>query len=105
MRELPYPTIILLKWREKDYLGSIQEITPTYSKEIVYLSKTSKPIPQELADALKRVEPTILELGAENFLDLEGRGHILRNLEGKLTIMTTEQTAYMLEHPIDITEI
>ena len=94
----------IIEWRDNPYFGHIQHVYPQ-QQEIVNLSKTSRPIPQALADSIKRVEPTILQLKADDFLDLEGRQHILRKLEDRLTIMTPEQTRYAMEHPIRMVEL
>lgn len=102
---LPEAVLILLEYRSKKYFGSIQEITPEFSKEIVCLSKTSQPIPKELAESIRKIEPCILELQADNELDLSGRGHVLRRQQERLTIMTPEQTIYIIENPPKIIEL
>ena len=78
---------------------------PDFSKEIVVLSMTSSPPPIKLVDAMKRICPGRLELTADDKLDLIGRQHILRRVENRLTLMTPDQTAYMLLHPPVIFEI
>lgn len=101
----PGPVVVLIKWKSSTYIGSIQVIVPDFSKEIVVLSKSSKPIPFKLAEAIRKLESRMLELNAYYMLDLTGRQHILRRLENRLTHMTPDQTAYMLLHPPQIYEI
>jgi len=105
MPNYPQQQLMLLKWRKEQYFGSVQETYPEYSKEIVYLSKTSNPIHSELADCIRKIEPSVLEIVADDELDLEGRGHVLRRLENKLTQMTPEQTKYAIKNPLNITEL
>jgi len=105
MTEIPKAEIILLNWRQEKYFGSVQIIAPKYSEEIVYLSKTSKPLPEGLADSIKEKAPEVMTLTADNELDLRGRGHVLRKLEDRLTIMTPEQTNYMIKNPPTVVEL
>jgi glutamine synthetase adenylyltransferase len=64
------------------------------------LSKNSKPVEEELYNAIKRNDPGRLELLADDSVDLEGSYHVLRKLENRLVSMTPEQTNYALSHPI-----
>jgi hypothetical protein len=98
-------TGIFLMWRNGRYFGALIEAAPDYSHEIAYLSKTSKPIPQDLYFAVKRLDSDRLEAIADNELDLEGRHHFLRRVENRLTILTPEQLQYIKDHPEDIVEI
>ncbi len=101
----PEPVVVLIKWNNSTYIGSIQVIVPDFSKEIVVASKSSKPLPFKLAEAIRKLYPEMLELSAYYMLDLTGRQHILRRVENRLTVMTLEQTEYMRLHPTVITEI
>lgn len=101
----PIPTGVILKWKKDIYIGSIQEIVPEFSKEIILLSKSSCPIPENLADAIKKLDMERIELIADNDLNLTERCHILRILKNRLTYLTPEQTEYMIEHPIDLNEL
>lgn len=101
----PEPTGVLIKWDGCTYVGGIQEIVPEFSKEIVVLSMSTYPLPIDLADAIRKLDPRRLELQADDKLDLTGRQHVLRRIENRLTYMTPEQTAYMLLHPPMIKEI
>lgn len=96
---------VLIKWNGFTYIGSIQVIVPDFSKEIVALSKSSKPIPFKLTEAIRKLDPGMPELTAYYMLDLTGRQHILRKVEDRLIRMTQEQTEYMLLHPQVIMEI
>lgn len=101
----PEPVGVLIKWNNSTYIGSIQVIVPDFSKEIVAASKSSKPLPFKLAEAIRKLQPAMLELTAYYLLDMTGRQHILRRVGDRLTCMTPEQTEYMLLHPPVITEI
>lgn len=92
-------------WKNDFYVGSIQEIVPESSKEIVLLSKSSRLYPKELAQTLKRLDPGRLELFAEDNLDLNGRQHIVRKIDDKLVHMTSDQTKFMTSYPMKIFEI
>jgi len=101
----PESVVVLIQWNHSTYIGSIQVIVPDFSTEIVVVSKSSKPLPFKLANAIKKLDPKRLELKAYYMLDLTGRQHILRRLENRLMYMTPDQTAYMLLHPPVIKEI
>lgn len=101
----PRPTSAIIKWNDLVYIGSIQEIVPEFSKEIVLLSKSRYILPDKLMNAIRELDKGRLELIADSFLDLIGRRHILRMLDNRLTNMTEEQTKYMIDHPPDVREI
>jgi hypothetical protein len=92
-------------WKKDFYIGSIQEIVPEFSKEIVLLSKSSNHYPEELAKALMKFESGRIELFADNDLDLEGRQHVARRIGDKIVHMTIEQTLFMTNYPMKIFEI
>lgn len=101
----PKPVGVLVIWQDYTYIGSIQVIVPGFSKEIVVLSKSTIPLPVEFDNAIRKLDPGRLELTADDKLDLTGRQHILRRVENRLTLMTPDQTEYMLLHPPQIYEI
>ena len=101
----PEPVGVLVIWQDYTYIGSIQVIVPDFSKEIVVLSKSTIPLPVEFDKAIRKLDPGRLELTADDMLDLIGRQHVLRKVENSLTLMTPDQTAYMLLHPPVIMEI
>lgn len=92
-------------WKNDFYIGSIQEIVPEFSKEIVLLSKSSKHYPEELAQTLRRLDMKRPELFADENLDLEGRQHIVRRINDKLMYMTPDQTIFMTNYPMTVFEI
>lgn len=104
-RNYPEPIGVILKWDNISYIGSIQEIAPEFSKEIVLLSKSRYILPDKLMNAIRELDKGRLELTADSFLDITGRQHILRKLDNRLTNMTEEQTKYMIEHPPGVLEI
>ncbi len=107
VRQYNYPKPIgtIIMWKSNNYIGSIQEIVPRFSKDIVLLSKSSSPLRQELVSAIKKLDKERLELYVDDTIDLEGRQHVLRRLDNKLVYMTTEQTKYMMENLPNIVEI
>lgn len=104
-RNYPEPIGVIVKWDNISYIGSIQEIIPGFSKEIILLSKSRYILPDKLMSAIRELDKERLELIADNSLDLTGRQHILRRLDNRLMNMTEEQTKYMIEHPPDVLEI
>lgn len=100
----PHSTPLNVYWKGRVYVGSIQEIFPEYSKEIVLLSKGSYPADHNMINALNRVHKERLEVTADNELDLTGRQHVLRRLKTKLTRMTSEQTKYAEKNMPNIRE-
>lgn len=82
----------MVEWRDGIYIGHIQTIVPDYSSEIVSLSKTSRPLEEDFTRAVRRLDPSRLDLIADNELDLDGPHHLVRRVEKRLTIMTLEQT-------------
>jgi len=101
----PLPTSVLITWRNGVYIGSIQNAAPELSDEIVLLSKSSYSLPDALVNAIRKLDDKRLELGADESLDLNGRQHILRRVENRLTYMAPEQIKYMVEHLPNIHEI
>ena len=102
---LPESIGIMLTWRDDNYVGSLQEVALDYSKEIVLLSKSSNPLQIPLAEAIRKLDPSRLEITADRDLALEGRQHVLRRLGNNLTIMTQEQTEYIAKNLPQIYEL
>lgn len=96
---------VLVTWKGNIYIGSIQEIAPEFSDEIILLSIPSMYLCEELVGTIRKLDKGRLEICADNYLDLYGRQHVLRRLGNRLTQMTSEQTKYMVENPPDIYEI
>ena len=80
-------------------------VAPKFAKEIVLLSKSSDPIDSDLANATRKLDRERIELRADNSLDLDGRQHVVRKLGNKITFMSSEQTKYIVDHPIKICEL
>ena len=97
----PPPEGIVLLWKGKYYLGSLQKI----AEEIVLLSKTSYPVEEKLIQSILELQPDRPKIIADDHLDLEGRYHILRRVGNRLTECTPEQTEYILMNPPRILEI
>lgn len=101
----PTPAGIILQWKDKYYFGSLQEVAPEFSPEIILLSKTTRPIKSGLVEAILEIQPERLRIIADHYLDLEGRTHILRRIGQRLTKCTPEQTKYMINHPPRVAEL
>ena len=101
----PEPQKVMVEYRKGNYIGYIQEIAQEYSKEIVLLSKSTKPLQKELVNAIKKLDSGWLDMCTDKLLELEGRLHVVRKLGNRLTIMTSEQIKYMAKHPQIIPEI
>jgi len=101
----PKPISANIYWKNDFYIGAIQEIVSEFSKEIVLLSKSSRYYPEELAQALRRLDSGRIELFADDNLDLDGRQHLVRRIDDKIVHMTTEQTMFMTNYPMKIFEI
>lgn len=93
----------ILGWRGDSYVGSIQIAYPDYSKEVVFLNKSTKPVPQSLLDEIRKIDGKVYELVADDSVDLDGRDHILRMVGDRLTRMTPEQSLYAVNNPLDNT--
>lgn len=101
----PSPTGVIVTCRGEEYFGHIQVPLPDYSKEIVLLSKTSRPTNPVLIGAIRDLDPDRLELKADDNLDLEGRQNLVRRLGERLTVVTPEQAQYVRESDITVCEI
>lgn len=101
----PEPIRAIITWKNDIYIGHIQEIVPEFSKEVVVLSKSSNPLQKELIEEIRKLDKERIELYVDDNLDLEGRQHIIRRLDNRLTYMTRQQTEYMIENPLLVNEI
>jgi hypothetical protein len=90
----PPAQMILIKWRQQHYFGSVQIIFPEFDPEIVLVSKTKQALPDELFEALRALEPKIPLLAAFDMLDLGGNYHVLRRTGTNVVEMTPEQSEY-----------
>lgn len=94
----PKPPRVMVKWWGRSYTGYIEEIAPDYSREIVLLTKTSHPLPNDLANAIRKLDTGRIDLEADNSLDLNNRCVVMRFTGNRLTSMTPEQTRYVKEN-------
>ncbi len=101
----PIPTGVMVSWKNGIYIGQIQIIVPDYSPEIVALSKSSKPLMDLIVGAIMKLDKDRTNLVADDSLDLTGRQHVLRRLENRLTMMTPEQTEYIMRNPPQVIEL
>jgi hypothetical protein len=103
-RQEPRGVAAFIQWRNNSYVGSVQKIAPEYSDEIVLLSKTSRPIPKQLKEAIAELDQNRLELWAETMIDLEGQYHVLRMVGDRLKQMTADQMQYMRKRGLTVAE-
>ncbi len=100
----PSGEAILVEWKNKTYAGCTQVISPEYSKEIVLLNKTSKPITDSLKKGILYFHPERTILAADECLDIEGPLAIVRRIDDFISYMTPQQTRYMENRTIRITD-
>ncbi|MCZ6549941.1 MAG: hypothetical protein ACE10F_04210 [Candidatus Methylomirabilales bacterium] len=93
-----------IEWRDQTYVGSIQEIAPEYSREIVLLNKPPQPISEEFRDAVLALDKNRLRLNAEAMFDLRARIHILRRSGERLMGLTEDQQEFLQSEGVEITE-
>ncbi len=91
-------------WRDQTYVGSIQEIAPEYSTEIVLLNKSPQPISEEFKNAVLALDKSRLRLKAEPMFDLQAGIHILRRSEEKLMGLTEDQQEFLQKEGVEVTE-
>ncbi len=96
---VPKATPILVSWRGGTYFGSLQNVYPEYSSEMVLLSKTSSSLNPGFVKGIEKKKPGIEILHADEKLDIRGRQHILRKIDNELTYMTDDQTKYAIKNP------
>ncbi len=101
----PEPIGAIITWKKDMYIGHIQEVISDSSKEIVILSKSSYPLQKELVEEIRKLDKERIELHADDILDLDGRLHVVRRLDNRLTFMTHDQTLYMMKNKPLIYEI
>jgi DNA polymerase elongation subunit (family B) len=94
-----------IQWRGNIYVGHVQEIAPEYSEEIVFLSKSFKPVAQKFVDTIKELDPDRVYLHADDSLELTGRYHLVRKLGNRLTSLTLEQARYMSKRMLRVYEL
>ena len=97
----PPAKMALFSWRGDIYFGQTQQPYQDHS-EIVFVSKTSRPLDPEVIDEIKRKRPKVPTFEIAFEVDFEGNYHLLRTVGNALMVMTAEQTAYALEHPLPV---
>ncbi len=51
-RQQPPGTPVFVSWRDQTYVGSIQEIAPDSSREIILFNKSPQPVSEEFRQAI-----------------------------------------------------
>jgi hypothetical protein len=93
-----------IDWRDQTYVGSIQEIAPDYSREIVLLNKSPQPVSDEFKNAVLALDKNRLRLTAESMFDLRARIHILKRSEERLMGLTEGQQEFLQNEGVEVTE-
>lgn len=93
-----------IDWRDHTYVGSIQEIAPDYSREIVLLNKSPQPVSDEFTNAVLALDKSRLRLQAEPMFDLRARIHILRRSGERLMGLTEDQQEFLHKEGLEVTE-
>ena len=93
-----------IDWRDHTYVGSIQEIAPEYSNEIVLLNKSPQPVSEEFMNAVLALDKNRLRLNAESMFDLQARIHILGRSGERLMGLTEDQQEYLKREGVEVTE-
>lgn len=103
-KQKPTGVPAFVDWRDQTYVGSIQEIAPEYSTEIVLLNKSPQPISEEFKNAVLALDKSRLRLKAEPMFDLQVGIHILRRSEEKLMGLTEDQQEFLQKEGVEVTE-
>lgn len=93
-----------IDWKDQTYVGSIQEIAPDYSREIVLLNKSPQPVSNEFKSAVLALDKNRLHLKAEPMFDLRARIHILRRFGERLMGLTEDQQEFLQGEGVQVTE-
>jgi hypothetical protein len=97
----PPAKMALFSWHGSIYFGQTQQ--PYQDQpDIVFVSKTNRPLPTEVIDEIKRRRPKVPNYEIAFEVDFEGNYHLLRSVRNALMVMTPEQTAYALTHPLPV---
>ncbi|MFQ5989873.1 MAG: hypothetical protein ACE5K9_08160 [Candidatus Methylomirabilales bacterium] len=91
-------------WRDHTYVGSIQEIAPDYSSEVVLLNKSPEPVSDEFKNAVLALDKNRLFLKVEPMFDLRARIHILRRSGERLMGLTEDQQEFLKSQGVEVTE-
>lgn len=103
-RQQPPGIPVFVSWRDQTYVGSIQEIAPDYSREIVLLNKSPQPVSEEFRQAILVLDTQRLCLEVEPMFDLRARIHILRRIGNRLMGLTEPQQEYLQKEGVEVTE-
>jgi len=103
-RQQPPGIPAFIEWRDQTYVGSIQEIAPEFSREIVLLNKSPQPVSGEFKTAVLALDKGRLRLQAEPMFDLRARIHILRRAGDHLLGLTEEQQEHLQREGVEVTE-
>jgi len=100
----PPGVAVSVEWKNQPYIGSIQQIAPEFSDEIVLLNKSTNPIPEGLNRAINELDKDRLRLSVDPAVDLEDRLNVLRRVGDQLQYLTADQFRYIERRPISVIE-
>jgi len=103
-RQNPPGVSAFIEWRDQTYVGSIQEIAPAFSREIVLLNKSPQPVSEEFKKAVLALDKGRVRLRVEPMFDLRARMHILRRSGDQLMGLTEGQQEYLQREGVEVTE-
>jgi hypothetical protein len=104
-RQQPPGSPVFIEWRDQAYVGSIQEIVPEFSREIVLLNKAPQPVSAEFKTAVLALDKGRLRLRVEPLFDLRARIHILRRVGDRLLELTEGQREHLQREGVEVTEV
>jgi len=103
-RQNPPGVAAFIEWRDQTYVGSIQEIAPAFSREIVLVNKSPQPVSEEFKKAVLALDKGRVRLRVEPMFDLRARMHILRRSGDQLMGLTEGQQEYLQREGVEVTE-
>jgi len=90
---------VFVRWNGGTYTGSIKQVYRPGRYDIVYLGKTSNPVPEDVVNEMKRIQPERATLAAGDDLDLTGKGFVLGLVLDRLVKLSPEQEEYVKSAP------
>ena len=104
VKQQPPGIPVFIDWRDQTYVGSIQEIAPDYSREIVLLNKSPQPVSDEFTNAVLALDKNRLRLQVEPMFDLRARIHILKRSGERLMGLTEDQQEFLHKEGVEVIE-
>ncbi len=96
---------IILEWRKERKVGCIQWPVLADFPAVVFVSIMSVHIDPEYIRAIRNLDPSRLDLTADDRLDLKSNFHIVRREGDRLTFMTAEEVVAVEHADIPLLEL